>query len=490
MSVRVRYAPSPTGLQHIGGVRTALFNYFFAKANGGSFILRIEDTDRERYSDESLQDLYDTLNWLGVQWDEGPGKGEYGPYVQSERFDLYQEYAQKLLDEGKAYYCFCTAERLEQVREEQKKTKSKQQGYDRHCRDLDPAEALKRREAGEPCVIRLKVPMDGKTTFHDEVMGDITRKNSDVSPDPVILKTDGFPTYHLANVIDDHLMGITHIMRAQEWIPSGPLHVILYEAFGWTPPKYCHLPLVMGKDGSKLSKRHGSTSLVDFRKAGYLPEAIINYVSLLGWSFDDSREFFSREDLEELFSMEKINKAPAVFDYRKLEWFNGQYIRQRSKDSLMALLLPILQADGVVSDPMTDDEASILDGAFPLVHERLKFLNDVSEMIRFLFREIDSWNADDALPRKIEMAQMPSILDAGAALLDGFDERSQEENEQAFKDKAEEMGLKLGQIMQPVRVAVTGTKSSPPLFESIGLLGKDKAIARINGLKGQIEATL
>ena len=490
MSVRVRYAPSPTGLQHIGGVRTALFNYFFAKANGGSFILRIEDTDRERYSDESLQDLYDTLDWLGVQWDEGPGKGEYGPYVQSERFDLYQEYAQKLLDDGKAYYCFCTAERLEQVREEQKKSKSKQQGYDRHCRDLDPAEALKRKEAGEACVIRLKVPLDGKTTFHDEVMGDITRKNSDVSPDPVILKTDGFPTYHLANVIDDHLMGITHIMRAQEWIPSGPLHVILYEAFGWTPPKYCHLPLVMGKDGSKLSKRHGSTSLVDFRKAGYLPEAIINYVSLLGWSFDDSREFFSREDLEELFSMEKINKAPAVFDYKKLEWFNGQYIRQRDKASLEELLIPILQKDGVVSDPMTEEEKAIFKGALPLAQERIRFTVDVSETIRFLFEDIKSWNADDALPKKTEMADLPGILAAGAELVEEIEGRSQEEKEEAFKVKAEEMGIKLGQLMQPIRVAVTGTKSSPPLFDSIGLLGKDKAIARINGLKAQIEGSL
>ena len=264
MSVRVRYAPSPTGLQHIGGVRTALFNYFFAKANGGSFILRIEDTDRERYNDEALQDLYDTLNWLNIPWDEGPGKGDFGPYQQSKRFDLYQEYAQKLLDNGKAYYCFCSSERLEAVREEQKANKSKEQGYDRHCRDMEPSEALARKKAGESCVIRLKVPLEGKTTFHDEVMGDITRKNSDVSPDPVIVKTDGFPTYHLANVIDDHMMEISHIMRAQEWIPSGPLHVILYEAFGWTPPKYCHLPLVMGKDGSKLSKRHGSTSLSGF----------------------------------------------------------------------------------------------------------------------------------------------------------------------------------------------------------------------------------
>ncbi len=490
MSVRVRYAPSPTGLQHIGGVRTALFNYFFAKANGGSFILRIEDTDRERYNDESLQDLYDTLNWLGISWDEGPGKGNFGPYQQSERFDIYQEYAQKLLDDGKAYYCFCSAERLDEVREEQKKSKSKQQGYDRHCRDLDPAEALKRKEAGEACVIRLKVPMEGKTTFHDEVMGDITRKNSDVSPDPVIVKTDGFPTYHLANVIDDHMMEVTHIMRAQEWIPSGPLHVILYEAFGWTPPKYCHLPLVMGKDGSKLSKRHGSTTLRDFRNSGYLPEAIINYVTLLGWSFDDSREFFEKEDLEKLFSMEKINKAPAVFDYKKLEWFNGQYIRKRSKESLLELLIPIMQKDGVVSDPMTAEETAILDGAFPLIQERLKFTTDVSETISFLYRDIDSYTLEDALPKKMELADIPAVLDAAAGLLADFEKNSQEENEQAFYNKSQEMGLKMGQIMQPVRVAVTGTKNSPPLFESIGLLGVEKAAARIGALKAQIEASL
>ena len=486
MSVRVRYAPSPTGLQHIGGVRTALFNYFFARAEGGKFILRIEDTDRERYNDESLQDLYDTLEWLGIQWDEGPDKGDYGPYVQSERFEIYQEYAQKLLDDGKAYYCFCSAERLEAVREEQKKIKSKQQGYDRHCRDIDPAEALKRKEAGEPCVIRLKVPRDGKTTFHDEIMGDITRKNSDVSPDPVIVKTDGFPTYHLANVIDDHMMKITHIMRAQEWIPSGPLHVILYEAFGWEPPKYCHLPLVMGKDGSKLSKRHGATSLKDFRLGGYLPEAIINYISLLGWSFDDSREFFSKEDLEELFTIKKLNKSPAVFDYRKLEWFNGQYIRQREPESLKALLLPILQKDGVISDPVTDEEMAIFDGAFPLIRERLKLTTQVSEMIRFLFKEIENYNSEDAVPKKMEVSQIPGILDACAALLEGFVNRNDEENEKLFYDKAEELGIKMGQILQPLRVAITGTKISPPLFESIRLLGVDKAESRIRALSEHI----
>jgi glutamyl-tRNA synthetase len=302
MEVRVRYAPSPTGLQHIGGVRTALFNYFFARANGGKFILRVEDTDRERYSDEFLQDLYDTLSWLGIAWDEGPiVGGPCGPYIQSERFDLYRSYAEQLVRDGKAYYCYCTPERLEAVRLRQQEEKSEIQGYDRHCRNLSEAERSEYVKQGIQPVIRLKVPTDGKTTFHDVLMGDITRRNRYVCPDPILLKSDGFPTYHLANVIDDHLMGITHIMRAQEWIPSGPLHILLYEAFGWEPPMYCHLPMVMGKDGQKLSKRHGSTSVRDFKEKGYLPEALINYVSMVGWSYDGQREFFSKEDLEQVF---------------------------------------------------------------------------------------------------------------------------------------------------------------------------------------------
>ncbi len=317
MDVRVRYAPSPTGLQHIGGVRTALFNYFFARSMGGKFILRVEDTDRERYSEESLKDLYDTLEWLGIDWDEGPGKGgEYGPYVQSERSELYRKYADQLVDEGNAYHCFCTSERLNDLRETQKKDK-KNYGYDRHCRNLSEEEIKKKKEEGLKSVIRLKIPLEGKTSFDDLILGTVTRKNKDISPDPVLLKSDGFPTYHLANVIDDHFMGITHILRAQEWIPSGAMHVLLYKAFGWEPPAYCHLPMVMGKDGQKLSKRHGSTSVVDFRNRGYLPEAIINYVTMVGWAYDDSREFFTKEELEKLFTLEKINKAPGVFDYKK-----------------------------------------------------------------------------------------------------------------------------------------------------------------------------
>jgi len=491
MSVRVRYAPSPTGLQHIGGVRTAVFNYFFARSTGGKFILRIEDTDRERYNDESLQDLYDTLNWLGITWDEGPDKdGGHGPYVQSERFDIYREYTEKLIESGHAYKCFCTEERLEQLREEQKKSKSKEQGYDRHCSTLSKEEVERNIAAGKPYVVRFRIPVEGKTTLTDVIMGDITRKNKDVSPDPIILKSDGYPTYHLANVIDDHMMEITHVLRAQEWIPTGPLHVLLYRAFGWEPPLYCHLPLVVGKDGSKLSKRHGSTSVREFRTGGYLPEAIINYISLLGWSFDDSREFFSKEDLEKLFNLEKINKAPAVFDYKKLDWFNGQYIRMKDHEELKSLLIPILAEEGVLSNPPTEEEMDVFNGAFPIIRERLKLTTDITNLVRFLYVDDLSWNSDDAVPKKMDKAGAVEMLELAKDLLKGFDSRSEEENEELFSKTVEEKGVKLGELMHPLRVAVTGTKMSPPMVQSLSLLGEERALKRVEGLLAQLKSEI
>lgn len=482
MDVRVRYAPSPTGLQHIGGVRTALFNYFFARAQGGKFILRIEDTDQERYSDEALDDLYETLAWLGITWDEGPiVGGPNGPYVQSERFALYKEYAEKLVADGKAYYCYCTPERLDAVRAEQQAAKSEQQGYDRHCRNLRAEERAEYERQGIVPVIRLKVPTEGKTTFHDILMGDITRKNRDVSPDPVLLKSDGFPTYHLANVIDDHLMGITHIMRAQEWIPSGPLHIILYEAFGWEPPAYCHLPMVMGKDGQKLSKRHGSTAVRDFREQGYLSEALLNYVSLVGWSYDGEREFFTREELEELFTLEKINKAPGVFDYKKLDWFNGQYIRQKSDEELLALLLPYLLKAGFVTEPIDGETREKLLLLTASAKERLKVLSDIVPLSRFLFEE-PVWDdislfaakgvgldvATEALERADE------VLKAGLAA--GTEITVIEDQLSAL---AGEMGVKVGAVFMPIRVALTASTVSLPLFDSIRLLGEERSLGRI-----------
>jgi glutamyl-tRNA synthetase len=482
MEVRVRYAPSPTGLQHIGGVRTALFNYFFARANGGKFILRVEDTDRERYSDESLQDLYDTLSWLGIEWDEGPVVGgPCGPYVQSERFDLYRQYAEQLVREGKAYYCYCTSERLEALRKEQQATKSSRQGYDRHCRNLTEEQRAEYERQGIKPVIRLKVPLEGKTSFQDVLMGTITRKNKDVSPDPVLLKSDGFPTYHLANVIDDHLMGITHIMRAQEWIPSGPLHVLLYEAFGWEPPLYCHLPMVMGKDGQKLSKRHGSTSVQDFRKKGYLPEALMNYVSLVGWSYDGQREFFSKEDLEQLFCLEKINKAPGVFDYKKLDWFNGQYIRQTDDGKLSSLLLPYLEEAGFVTLPLDETQKQRMETLVPAVKERLKVLSDVVPLSRFLFEEPTFSDPLLFCGKGVDLPSTCKALEDGYRILrEGLEGKAGDSAiEERLVALATEMGIKVNGVFMPIRVAITGSSVSLPLFDSIRLLGQEKTFDRI-----------
>ena len=485
MSVRVRYAPSPTGLQHIGGVRTALFNYFFARANKGSFILRIEDTDRERSSDESIQDLYDTLNWLGIEWDEGPVVGGgYGPYIQSERSDLYAKYADQLIADGKAYRCFCTPERLDALRREQNEAKSKEKGYDRHCRNLTDDEIGQKLAQKIPYVVRLKVPTEGKTSFEDVLMGRITRKNKDVNPDPVLLKSDGFPTYHLANVIDDHLMGITHIMRAQEWIPSGPLHILLYEAFGWTPPLYCHLPMVMGKDGQKLSKRHGSTAVKDFREKGYLPEALMNYVSMVGWSYDDKREFFSKEEFCELFSLEKINKAPGIFDYKKLEWYNGIYIRGKEDEELAALLLPYLKDAGFIGSQVSEQERSFLLSIMPLIKERLKVLSDVIPLTRFLYQEVSVEDPSEFVPKKQSLGDTAIALSRACDILKGHAGEDDEILEEKLVELSKELGLKVNGVFMPIRVAVTGSQVSPPLFDSIRAVGWDIALQRIeNGVK-------
>lgn len=479
MEVRVRYAPSPTGLQHIGGVRTALFNYFFAKANGGKFILRVEDTDRTRYSDESLQDLYDTLDWLGIKWDEGPVVGgPYGPYIQSERFDIYQKYAKMLVEKGMAYYCFCTSERLENLRKEQEAAHSSQVGYDRHCRDLSQEEVDKLLAQGLKPVIRLKVPKEGKTTFHDVIMGDITRANSDISPDPILLKSDGFPTYHLANVIDDHMMHITHILRAQEWIPSGPLHVILYKAFGWEPPIYCHLPMVMGNDGQKLSKRHGSTSVRDFRAKGYLPDALMNYTSLVGWSFDGEKQFFSKEELERDFCLEKINKSPGVFDYKKLDWFNGQYIRLKSDEELAKLIKPYLVEAGLV--PETEWESIVK--LVPMVKERLKVLSDVAPMVKFIYQDPGRPEAASLCAKNTSIEQTFKALEKACPILkDGLlSGRKEEEIEADICAIAQELGIKINGAFMPIRVGVTGSTVSPPLFDSIRALGYEEAFSRLD----------
>ncbi|MDR2521859.1 MAG: glutamate--tRNA ligase, partial [Spirochaetaceae bacterium] len=406
MSIRCRYAPSPTGNQHIGGLRTALFNYLLARSPHGAaagapdggerrFILRLEDTDRSRYDAAFVKDLYDTFDWIGFRWDEGPDSGgPAAPYVQSERFDLYAGFAAQLLESGAAYRCFCTAARLDAVRAERDAARARgeagasESGYDRHCRALDAREAASRAASGEAYVIRLKIPLEETTRFTDALLGDISWKNSDISPDPVLIKSDGFPTYHLANIVDDHLMGITHVLRAQEWLSSTPLHVILYKAFGWQPPLFCHLPMVVGADGKKLSKRHGSTSVQEFRRAGYLPAALVNYVALLGASYQEGKDIYSLDELAALFSLAKLNKAPAVFDYKKLDWFNSQYIKAAPDEVLAQAVLPYMVEAGIFAGGEADGrQFALLCAAMPLIKERAVRLTEIPAKIAFVFND-------------------------------------------------------------------------------------------------------
>ena len=514
--VRVRYAPSPTGMQHIGGVRTALFNYLFARSKGGKFILRLEDTDRTRYDEKYVQNLYDTMAWLGIEWDEGGDKGgDFGPYVQSERFELYKKYAEQLVANGEAYYCFCDSERLERIRKIQTENKMPP-GYDRNCRHLTPEEVKANLDAGKPYVIRLKVPLEGETKFHDHLLGDITWKNEDISPDPILLKSDGFPTYHLANIVDDHLMHITHVMRAQEWIPSTPLHVQMYRSFGWEHPEFCHLPMVNGADGKKLSKRHGSTSLNEFRARGYLPQAIVNYVALLGCSYEEGKDFYTLEELAKNFKMEHLNKAPAVFDYKKLEFYNGNYIRQLSDEELYKWTLPFITKTGDATldinvtdqfpaphvgpeysgvalgedgEPYCVDTSMNMTSAdvkkkllelMPLIKERLKYLTDAAEMVHFIFTEPAVPAKENIIPKKLDEAKTKEVLQNAIEFVNKVFEIGHDGAEQFAKDKATELGIKLGDFMMPVRMAVTGSRISPPLIGSIAVLGKEKAIERIN----------
>lgn len=467
--VRVRYAPSPTGFQHIGGVRTALYNFFFARSEGGKFILRVEDTDRERYSTEALDDLYSTLEWLGIDYDEGPNiGGPHAPYVQSERLKMYQDAAHHLVEMGKAYYCFCTPERLEALKKEQEAQKKDVQGYDRKCSTLPLEEAKKRIANGESYVIRLRVPTTGESYFDDLLLGRVKRKNRDVTPDPIILKSDGYPTYHLANVIDDHDMEITHIMRAQEWVASTPLHSLIYEAFGWKAPIYCHLPMVMGNDGQKLSKRHGSTAVKDFKAKGYLPEALLNYVTLVGWSYDDKTEFFTKEQLEKCFDIKKIHTAPGIFDYKKLDWFNGQYIRAKSDEELATLILPYMKNAGI------DVSEKALLKYIPLIKERIKVLSDAPVMLSFLFKPVVYTSKESFAAKNQTLDDTKQMLSIAESVAE-----KGENIEEALSSYAKEHGIKMNNIFMPLRVAITGSPVSPPLGESIEILGQKEALSRI-----------
>ena len=472
MTVRVRYPPSPTGLQHIGGVRTALFNYLYARVTGGTFVLRIEDTDQNRYDPAAVDDLYETLEWLGIKWDEGPEVGgDYGPYVQTERSHLYREHAERLIQSGHAYRAYDTPEELQALRDAGKE-------YDRRFRDLSPEDQAAWEAKGVPSVVRFKIPLEGSTSISDLVYGDISWENADIPIDPILLKSDGLPTYHLANVVDDHHMQISHIMRGPEWLPSAPLHVLLYRAFGWTPPTFCHLPLVVGEDGQKLSKRHGATRVLEFRQRGYLPEAIINYLARVGWSYDDKTEIFSLDELERIFSVDKISKSPATFDYKKLEWINGHYIRELSTDELYERILPFLQSDDVVESPPTADQERVVRGAVPLIQERLKYLSDASAQLRFLFVDPVDFDIQEMIPKKLDAKKTADLFEQILPMVQGAADRTDEENEALFRARAEELETKLGNILMPLRVSISGSRVSPPLFGSIRQLGGEEAFTR------------
>ena len=463
MAVRVRYAPSPTGLQHVGNVRTALFDFLLARATGGTFVLRIEDTDRRRFDAAALDDVYATLSWLGLHWDEGPDVGgPYAPYVQSQRVDRHRAVAQQLVAAGHAYRCYCDADRLERIR-------AAGHGYDRHCRRLTPAEHQRQARHGGPSVVRFKVPAEGATRFDDLLLGSIERHHRDINPDPVLLKSDGFPTYHLAAIADDHEMRISHVLRSQEWVSSAPLHLLIFQACGWQPPRYAHLPAVNGPDGKKLGKRHGATSVGEFRRRGVLPEALVNYLALLGWSPGDDRELFSLEELGRAFSLERLGRAGAVFDHRKLEWFNGQYIRMLSPPHLAAAMAPYLQAAGIeVPDP---ERAAALAA---LLRERLTMLDEAPQRAAFLGAD-RKLEVAELLPKRLTAAQGAAVLRAAAPVLEAVQRETDAHHDQSAEDQLRELaatlGVKFGDLMMTIRLAATGSRVSPPLFGSLRLLG-------------------
>ena len=468
-TVRVRFAPSPTGYLHVGGARTALFNWLYARHHNGTFILRIEDTDRTRYQENALQDLMHGLRWLGLDWDEGPEVGgDYGPYFQSQRLDLYQEYAQQLVDEGHAYKCYCSPERLAEMRKAQRGRE--QTGYDRHCRTLTAKERADYEAQGIVPVIRLAVPLQGQTSFHDVIRGDTTVENSSLD-DLVLLKSDGYPTYHLANVVDDHFMEISHIMRADEWLPSVPRHVLLYQAFGWEIPVYAHLPVILAPTGKgKLSKRHGGVAVHDFRREGYLPEAMVNFLARVGWSYDDKTEFFTRQELVEKFDLEGVNKSPAAFSYDKLDWMNGTYIRQLELDDLAERLLPFLTG----ADPAT------VRRIVPLVQERLKKLAEAVEWTDFFFTVELDYDPQLLIGKKMTAEESLAALARARETMASLPDFDEETLEPALRALAEEMDLKAGQLFGLIRAAVTGKKVAPPLFGTLAVLGREKVLQRLD----------
>jgi glutamyl-tRNA synthetase len=473
MTVVTRFAPSPTGFLHVGGLRTALYAYLFAKQNKGRFILRIEDTDQKRYVEGAVESLKKTLEFFDLNWDEGP-------YFQSQRSELYQSHAKELLEKGKAYRCFCTEEDLEKMREEQSKLKLAPK-YDRRCLELSPETIQAHLELGKPFVIRQLIPYE-EVVFQDLIRGEMRFHGKDVD-DQVLIKSDGLPTYHLANVVDDHSMGVTHVIRGEEWLPSTPKHLWLYQALGWTPPLFAHLPLLLNPDRSKLSKRQGDVAAEDYINKGYLKEAMINFIAFLGWNPGTEEELFSMEDLIQGFSLDRVQKAGAVFNLEKLDWLNGHYLRAKTPKALLELILPYLEKEEWYKASMLDSLTQDQKMAFVTsVQSRMKTLCDGPAMLRpFLLTELD-YKTELFLSEKMKVDKATVILALENAL-PALHAHSDFSSEEALKDclikVIEKMGLKNGQVLWPLRVALSNEEYSPGVFELLRVLGKEISLKRL-----------
>ena len=482
--LRTRFAPSPTGDPHVGNIRSALFAWLFARHNSGVFIVRIEDTDVARKVEGSVEVHLESLRWLGMDWDEGPGAGgDYGPYFQSQRLELYQEAARCLVEQGDAYYCYCSPQRLEEMRAEQVRRKQPP-GYDRRCRELSDEERREKENEGITPVVRFKTPLTGQTRFHDIIWGDVAFSNNTLE-DLVLLKSDGYPTYHLANIVDDHAMKITHVLRAEEWLSSTPYHVLLYGAMNYEPPQFAHLPMLLGSDRSKLGKRHGSVSITEFREQGYLPEAMVNFLTLLGWSLDDKTELMSRQQLINNFNLERVSKTAASFDRDKLDWMNGVYIRGLDPDDFLQRSLPFLEKDlpPEVPRPLS---VEYIRQIMPLVQERVKTLAGVSELTRFFFVDRLEYDAGLLITKGMTADSIHHALEVARqrlAELPAFDAESLEE---MLRPLAVELELKTGQLFGALRTAVTGQTAAPPLFQTMAVLGRETCLERIDWALGRL----
>lgn len=477
-TVRVRFAPSPTGFLHLGGARTALFNWAFARKYGGVFVLRIEDTDLSRSTEESVRVILESLRWLGLLWDEGPEVGgPYGPYFQSQRLHLYREYAEKLLQKGLAYECFCTPEELKE-RKERVIAQGGSWRYDRRCLHLSAREREAFRREGRKPVLRFRIP-EGTTTFVDMLRGDVTFDNGELD-DFVILKSDGMPTYNFACVVDDALMRITHVIRGDDHISNTPRQVLLYEAFGFPCPQFAHIPMILGKDRTRLSKRHGSPSVTYYRDMGYLPEAMVNYLARLSWATgEEEKEIFTREEIIERFSLEQVTKHAAVFDLDKLNWMNGVYLRAADPERLAEILIDILKRQGKVTEKdLTPEFSAYCRRVMALMRDRIRYVAQILEEAEYFFTEYYEYDPQ-AVESVLFEEKVPEILRTSYELLKDLEPFDAATIEKAIRSEAERRGLKAAQFIHPLRVAVSGKKVGPGLFELLEVLGKERVLARI-----------